>query len=84
MEKEEMNILGAIQTNIAASIQAGYKPRILLIHPKAHAQLMQQLDARLIFPNNTLDTILGLKCHITHAIRDFLIIDNRGWVDQKF
>ena len=85
MEKiEELDILGAIQTNMASSIQAGFNPKIVLIHPALYGRLIQQLDAKRYFPNNSFETILGLKCHVTTLVKDFVIVDDRSWVHQKF
>jgi hypothetical protein len=64
-------------------MEAGYEPVALLINPKVSDILREELkDYSLGII--TLDKILGLTVFEHPKVKDFYLVDNRTWAEQKW
>jgi len=86
---QEITILMEIQEAIRLCLEAGREPIALLINPKVLDTLSQKLENYL--PGNAslnriagLNKIFGLTVFEHPSVKDFYLVDDRSWAEQKW
>ena len=76
-------IIVEIQEAIKLCVEAGRKPILILINPEVSDRLSEELKN---YPPGTIsfNEILGLKVIEDQKIKDFYIVDERSWAEQKW
>jgi hypothetical protein len=72
---------------IARDKVAGWNPKVLLITSVKKRELIKELAEtmkRELTPPEDLTYLFDMKVVEEDSIKDFQIIDERSWVDQKF
>ena len=80
---EKTHILSEIQEALKLCMDAGHKPILILINPEVADQLIDEVKN---YPPEIigLDAILGFKVIEEKKIKDFYIVDDRSWAEQKW
>jgi len=64
----------------------GRTPKILLIHPRVHAELIEEIDgldkALSLVPPIDVITYLGMQIIQTLEVPDFRVVDDRHWYEE--
>jgi hypothetical protein len=80
-------ILAQIQEAIRLCREAGRQPIALLINPVVSGRLTQELvHERENYPVRIvdLDKLFGLTVFEHRKVKDFYLVDNRSWAEQKW
>jgi peptide deformylase len=76
-------IINKIQEAIKLCLESGRKPTLILINPEVSDKLSEELKS---YPEGIIgfNKILGLQVIENQKIKDFYIVDDRSWWEQKW
>jgi hypothetical protein len=81
----EIPVVRQIQEAMGLCYEAGREPVALLVNPEVLDVLKQELKtSMLLLPDNPINMkLFGLPVLLA-KVKDFYLVDNRSWAEQKF
>jgi len=81
----EIPVVRQIQEAMSLCYEAGREPVALLVNPEVLDVLNQELNTSMLpLPDNPINIkLFGLPILVAN-VKDFYLVDNRSWAEQKF